>query len=197
MPRRPAHWRTCGIKVRPVQSFVEQIVLHIPYFSVKPKLDLHMPSDKFYYSKWFCWYPYIFIGVVGSMNYYNRVLLLRFHHGRLYEPWEIVYFVFIIFFLVYNFFRYFLPMLRGKVFVEVDSEKISYYQKNKTIYWRDVTGVKYGDLLNAVTLKLRNKKKVRIYLRCIKGDDNEVLKSFSTYFKEAGNSEEPLAVTVG
>jgi hypothetical protein len=76
-------------------------------------------------------------------------------------------------------------MLSGKALMEIDCEKIEVRLKNKTIYWSDVTEITCGDLSFNAIIKLKNARKVKIFLNSVKGDDSLIYKTILSYYKQA------------
>lgn len=182
-------------KVRLVQSFAEKIVLHIPYLSVNQNLILQMPSDKFYYSKWNAWWPYGYTAGWVPMNYYNHLRLLDYHHGRLFSNWDIGFWVLLALFLVYHFFRYLLPMLQKKPYLELDGDKINFLHKHRVIYEHEIKRISVGFTGNSLILKLKTKRKARIYLSCIRGDNGAIAQAILTHCN-AENGEKLLRFVI-
>jgi hypothetical protein len=78
-------------------------------------------------------------------------------------------------------------MLQGKTFLELDSEKIYVRPKNMVVYWTDVEKIVLGDFPEKVILQLYNKKKIRIYIRKVRGDNELIYKTIIAWHKKATN----------
>lgn len=146
-----------------------------------------MPTEKFYYSRWSAWYPFGNTAVFGWLIYYNHVHFPRFHKGI--ATWEIVFIAFVVLFLIWHLIRYLLPMLQKKPYLEIDAGKINFRHRHKIIYEGEIEGVRVGFWGNSLILKLKDKKKLRIYLNCMRGDNGDIAKAIVTFGK-AENGEE-------
>ncbi|HTE01475.1 MAG TPA: hypothetical protein VK668_19445 [Mucilaginibacter sp.] len=147
-----------------------------------------MPPKKFLYSVWYSLRPALYVAVFGPLSYFNHQRSVKLGSDlRYFSPWTWYGTVLIIFalYIIYDCFKFLLPMLRGKAVIELDNEKIDFRHKNKLIYWNDVEKITYGELLDAVVFKLNNGKKVRIYLNCVKGDNAEIYQTILSYYKQA------------
>jgi hypothetical protein len=146
-----------------------------------------MNPEKFYYSKWSAWGPLVYMTILFLNDYYNHKKLGRPFFS---PPWQIVVLVIVALYLIYHCYAVLLPMLRRKTFMELDNEKMDVRHKNKTIYWCDIREITTGFFYNCLVIKLKNKKKIRIYLNNVKGDDDLIYRTILSYYKLATDSKE-------
>ncbi len=147
-----------------------------------------MNPEKFYYSKWFTWFPFVNTFGFVLLEYYDHSGIFRPGYNY-FSPWNCAFEVFIILFLINHSIWYLIPALRRQTILEIDDEKLKFRIKNKIIYWDDVSKVNYGPVLDVVIIKLKNSKTTKIYLNCVKGDNELVYRAVLGHFKQATSSE--------
>ena len=141
-----------------------------------------MKQKQFFYSKWYAWCPFIYFAFLAWLQSLNKHFWTT---KRFSEPFIIICFAVVLCTLIYTVVRYTIPMLRGKTFLELDSEKIFMRPKNKLVYWTDVEKITFSDFPESIILKLYNQKKVRINVRHVKGDNGFIYNTIFSYHKEA------------
>jgi len=144
-----------------------------------------MKQQQFFYSKWDALYPFIYFAFMFLVQLLNKRFWVA---SRFSDPWIIASLAFVLVMLTHSFVKYFIPMLLGKTFLELDDEKLFIRPKNKVIYWADVEQITFADISSRAILKLYDKKKIRIYLKRIKGEDDFIYKTILEYYNAANHS---------
>ena len=141
-----------------------------------------MEQQRFFYSRWYTLYPFVYSAFFwGILSLNKRFWIIN----PFSDPWTIVPVVLASGILIYTLVKYTIPMLCGKTFLELDSEKIYVRPKDKLVYWTDIEKITTGDLPEKIILKLYNKKKIRIYVRNVRGNDDSIYKTILAYHQEA------------
>lgn len=141
-----------------------------------------MKQQQFFYSKWDALYPFIYFAFMFWLQSFNKRFWVA---SRFSDPWIIGCLAFVLAMLIHSLVKYIIPMLLGKTFLELDDNKIFIRPKNKVIYWANVEQITFADIPSRVILKLYDKKKVRIYVKRIKGDDDFIYKTILEYYNAA------------
>jgi hypothetical protein len=100
-----------------------------------------------------------------------------------FKPWEAALCVALAVMLIWHFIKYLLPMLQKSLYLELDEEKINFWHKHLIVYEQEIEKVTVGFFGNSVILKLKNKRKVRIYLNGIRGNNGDIAKAIFAFSK--------------
>jgi hypothetical protein len=146
-----------------------------------------MLPKKISYGIWHALYPLVNTAICVMLLYYNhkREGRATFDEKFLAPQWFVAFLIILPFFIIYHCYKYLMPMLLMKSAIELDSEKINVRLKHKIVYWNDVKEITVNDLFNIAVIKLNNKKKVRIFLNCVRGNNYDVYETILSYYKRA------------
>lgn len=82
--------------------------------------------------------------------------------------------------------KYFLPMQRGDIALELDKEKLQYFIGNKIVYWKDILYMDFGEARSGIFIRfaLEHGVDITIGTRYVAGKDKEIYDTISAYFEK-------------
>jgi|SRR3569833_2879497 len=118
---------------------------------------------------------------------YGYLLSRVFRPSHTLPPFWLYVGIFAIAIWTYRFFEqlmyYFIPFILGRTAFKLDSEGLSY--RSKTVGWQEIKEIKVSTMGTRLKLILNDRKKVRINLNIIKGNDAEIHRNLLTYFEKS------------
>jgi hypothetical protein len=89
-------------------------------------------------------------------------------------------------FLVYFYFKYLIPVLNGKIALELDEEKVKFLLSKRIIYWKDVADVRLENNTRTIYfIMLDGSKDIAISLPWIKGYNIDIFNSVVACFNNS------------
>jgi len=104
------------------------------------------------------------------------------------SPYFLLLLLVIALFLFYFCYKYLIPVLQGKIAMELDQEKLQFLMTKMVIYWKDVADIRTDNYSNTKVVyftMLDGRKDIGISLAWIKGDNVAVYNSIVEYFNNA------------
>jgi hypothetical protein len=133
-----------------------------------------MESVKFKYGPGQVWWSVLlpFVVVVVFTIYLFSLVALPFSGMTFFFGW-----------------KFFLPYRRGDTILELDDEKLQYFFKNKTVYWREILLINCGATRNGLEIRLEMKAgnyyDFNIFTQYIAGKDKAIYDTIMEYFEKS------------
>jgi hypothetical protein len=90
--------------------------------------------------------------------------------------------------------KFFMPYRRGDTILELDDEKLQYFFKNKTVYWREILLINCGATRNGLEIRLEMKAgnyyDFNIFTQYIAGKDKAIYDTIMEYFEKYRTDDE-------
>jgi hypothetical protein len=143
-----------------------------------------MDIKKYLYSKYQTWFVFIFLLAMMVAS-----LFMVANDNADHDEWLVFGFFFLVMggMLAYLLRKYFLPMQRGEIALELDKEKLQYFIGNKTVYWKDVLYMDFAESKNGggfIRFALEHGVDIKISTRYIAGKDKEIYNTITGYFEK-------------
>ena len=139
---------------------------------------------KYPYSKYQTWFALI---ILLAMMVFPVFVLASDVTDR--NTWLVCGFFFLVAcgLLTYLIRKYFLPMQRKDIALELNEEKLQYFIGNKTVYWKDVLYMDFGESKNGgifIRFALEHGVDIKISTRYVAGKDKEIYDTVTAYFEK-------------
>lgn len=142
-----------------------------------------MDIKKYLYSKYQTWFVFI---ILLSIMVVSLFMVANDNADR--DEWLVfgVFFLVMVGMLTYLLRKYFLPMQRGGIALELDKEKLQYFIGNKIVYWKDILYMDFGEARSGIFIRfaLEHGVDITIGTRYVAGKDKEIYDTISAYFEK-------------